>query len=454
MKKKYLTRTELKNLGKILMKRSIDYHEFIVQDSEGALHILDGIDSIPEGAFEGFEGPLAVILPSSLKSIGKNAFKGCLGLNRIEIPESVEFIPDGCFENCRNLTEVILPQGLVRIGKSAFHGCTWLFHINLPRSLEVIDDCAFLACRSLGTIEFGPNLKKVGWQAFDECHIYKLHIAEYAQFFPKYCYIFTRTPIISIAVDPRNEEYEDAGCNVIMEKETGRVICGSVNSRIPENATSIDVGAFRTAPENLDIPSSVKRIASKAFMSSRSKYFIQDGVEVIDDVAFIPDDKEDSTNVVFIPPSVRSIGSQISSVEFHLYDESPYYRYDSAGQNIISKDDGTLVWGRLLQGIPEGVSDVVAFLDRYPGYTRLTIPESVAHVSDGIYLRGYIESIVVSRGTKIDCYYDETEFELEVIVPLGVDGSGIKMTYTFPQGTPVKTIREYLGEDLLEEPAE
>lgn len=81
------------------------------------------------------------------------------------IPEGRVKIEDGEFAFREDITEVVLPSTLKRIGKSAFQECVNLESINFPEGLEEIGECAFCNCLSLSE----PTLKasvKVGFMAF------------------------------------------------------------------------------------------------------------------------------------------------------------------------------------------------------------------------------------------------------------------------------------------------
>ena len=60
-----------------------------------------------------------VTLPSTLKSIGPDAFGSCKNLRRIVIPESVVEIGNGACSSCISLSEIVLPKGLTMLGYNA-----------------------------------------------------------------------------------------------------------------------------------------------------------------------------------------------------------------------------------------------------------------------------------------------------------------------------------------------
>ena len=51
-------------------------------------------------------------IPSSVKSIGYNAFYKCSSLKQITIPSSVVSINNNCFSECSSLEKISLPQHL------------------------------------------------------------------------------------------------------------------------------------------------------------------------------------------------------------------------------------------------------------------------------------------------------------------------------------------------------
>jgi hypothetical protein len=62
-----------------------------------------------------------IILPSTLTSIGRGAFSGCLYLTGVTIPASVTDIADSAFEGCSGLASVTIPASVRSIGNHAFY---------------------------------------------------------------------------------------------------------------------------------------------------------------------------------------------------------------------------------------------------------------------------------------------------------------------------------------------
>lgn len=73
------------------------------------------------------------------------------------IPEGTTVIAEGQFQNNTGLTSVVIPRSVVSVGKSAFSGCTGLERItwSVSRGLEV-DESAFAGCANIVRVDF-PN---------------------------------------------------------------------------------------------------------------------------------------------------------------------------------------------------------------------------------------------------------------------------------------------------------
>lgn len=166
------------------------YHAF--KYMEGYTLILpNGLVSIGQYAFYN-SGITDINFPSSLKTIGKNAFYGCSKLKEVElndgiesilnyafsgctslekviIPSSITTIPDCCFTNCSSLLEIEIPDSVTSIQYRAFGGCSSLEFIELPCNLTYISRYLFYECSNLKQIVIPDTVKSIGWHAFDGC---------------------------------------------------------------------------------------------------------------------------------------------------------------------------------------------------------------------------------------------------------------------------------------------
>ncbi len=81
--------------------------------------------------------------------IGENAFKGCIGLTSVTIPNSVTAIDSSAFQDCSGLTNVTLPNTLLSLGVGAFSHCARLNSMTLPNTVTSVGDEAFHTCHNL-----------------------------------------------------------------------------------------------------------------------------------------------------------------------------------------------------------------------------------------------------------------------------------------------------------------
>ena len=82
-----------------------------------SVKISEGIESIGSSAFVG-DPLIEITLPSSLRTIGDDAFGNCSSLKEILVPEGVESIGRNAFAWCYSLQTLELPSTLTSIGES------------------------------------------------------------------------------------------------------------------------------------------------------------------------------------------------------------------------------------------------------------------------------------------------------------------------------------------------
>ena len=127
------------------------------------------LTSIEKSAFKERASLIEIHFPASLTSIGEYAFSGCSSLTEIHLPANLTSIGRSTFSGCSSLTEINLPNNLTSIGVSAFYGCSSLTGIHLPANLTSIGSAAFYGCSSLTEIIFSDNLTSIGRAAFEYC---------------------------------------------------------------------------------------------------------------------------------------------------------------------------------------------------------------------------------------------------------------------------------------------
>lgn len=107
-------------------------------------------------------------VPSTVSSIGDDAFRFNSSLTSITLPDSLISIGDRAFMWCFELKSIDIPASVVEIGQRAFYECESLQSVTIGSGVTTIGSEAFCSWESLVTIIFnGNNPSSIGWNAFD-----------------------------------------------------------------------------------------------------------------------------------------------------------------------------------------------------------------------------------------------------------------------------------------------
>ena len=111
----------------------------------------------------------SAIIPSSVTTIGEDAFRYCNSLISITIPNSIISIGDDAFSECYSLASVVLPESISRIGKGVFSFCYSLTTFNISNSITNIGERAFMECSGLISLTIPNSITTIGEDAFAGC---------------------------------------------------------------------------------------------------------------------------------------------------------------------------------------------------------------------------------------------------------------------------------------------
>ena len=144
-----------------------------------SIKIPDSVTSIENYAFTGCEYLTSIVLPKSVTSIGKRVFNnGCISLERIDVdPDNPNYYSDedGVLYNRDKTCLVSCPQkstktdGVKSIGNAAFNGCIGITRIEIPNSVISVEEDAFSYCKKLTSIKIPDSITSIDDGAFDEC---------------------------------------------------------------------------------------------------------------------------------------------------------------------------------------------------------------------------------------------------------------------------------------------
>lgn len=119
--------------------------------NSGEVSVPEGVTAIAPGALSGFWAK-KIILPSTLKEIGKEAFRGCTHLTSVKLPKGLEKIGDYAFSNTA-LGTATIPDSVTSIGVEAFSDCSKLKKIKIGKNVERIGERIVKRCPALATID-------------------------------------------------------------------------------------------------------------------------------------------------------------------------------------------------------------------------------------------------------------------------------------------------------------
>lgn len=234
------------------------------------------LEEIPTSAFYSCDSLRAITFPSTVKTIGQQAFYYNLSLESLKMPAALTSIYNNAFNECKkirsidlsatsltkieswfsnvdSLRTVKLPSTVIEIGESAFAGSP-IEDINFPASLTTIGNYAFSGNRlktvdlsatqfttinnwfannnKLRTVKLPETVTTLGENAFNNCYITGIN-------FPS-----SLTTISNNALN----------------------YCQIDTLRLPATVTEIGNSAFRYAKfDCVEIPSTVTKINSNAF---------------------------------------------------------------------------------------------------------------------------------------------------------------------------------------------
>lgn len=127
------------------------------------ISLPDGVTSIGERAFQECLSLENVKIGKCLAKIDSYMFSACNSLVTIEIPDTVKEIGEYAFAGCA-FTELVLPKSLKSIGRGAMLSLLYLTEITIPESVETIAEGAFAGEALLNkTIYCEASEKPAGW---------------------------------------------------------------------------------------------------------------------------------------------------------------------------------------------------------------------------------------------------------------------------------------------------
>ncbi len=146
-----------------------DYAFYWGDENLISVTLNEGLESIGNNAFQTCKTITDIIIPNSVKTIGKYAFGICFGLKTIKLGSGLTQIGEFAFYNCSNLLGIEIPDSVLTIGNSAFNSCEKLSTVKIGTGLSKISDAMFRYCEALTSITLPNNITVIENNAFSYC---------------------------------------------------------------------------------------------------------------------------------------------------------------------------------------------------------------------------------------------------------------------------------------------
>ena len=113
---------------------------FIMNKKLRTAVLSENLTVIPDNAFHTCDSLQGIVIPCSVKSVGKNAFLDDISMTAVTLNEGLKYIDNNAFKNCQKVVSLTLPSSLDSIHGEAFSGMvgvTMLRMSDSTRSLQV-----------------------------------------------------------------------------------------------------------------------------------------------------------------------------------------------------------------------------------------------------------------------------------------------------------------------------
>lgn len=142
------------------------------------LELLEGVKTINRNSFWNCKGIETIVFPASLEDIGYNPFVGCSNIKFESLSDCFKVV-DGvlynrdcskliCFPAWKAIGLVELPDSVITLERGAFSGCDRMTKLNL-HNVNIINKSCFTNCTGLQKIYCSDFITYIGEWAFAYC---------------------------------------------------------------------------------------------------------------------------------------------------------------------------------------------------------------------------------------------------------------------------------------------
>ena len=409
------------------------------------------VTSMADDAFAGCVQLTSIVLPQTLRNLGKNAFLRCTNLTSCIIPDStITEIPFEAFWGA-GLIEFRVPEGVTYIEQRSFEQMPNLQRVHLANSVQSVSPWAFYILDALqdpiyndslfvlmpmnyqGAYTIPAGIQVIYKSAFYGCtKITSLTIPEGVKRIEHYGLMFSLNAVIKTLHLPASLEYVTPGAifggslrkisvaegnthyttwnNMLMTINMDTVICcpAAINAAytLPESVVHVAASAFSVSAVDLTM-TNVRSIGEYAFEAnslgkydSNRHYVIPETVEEIGDEAFY---RSYSMEQVTIPSSLKQMGEQV-------FADSPKLKKAVIKSTMIGKAQFRICNNLEIIEIGDSLREIGAYaFHKCPALWYIRMPKANAHFRA---IDGVLYSADTTALALYPCKHDGEEFVL------------------------------------------
>lgn len=246
-------------------------------------------------------------------------------------------IADSSFEECEELSSVIIPFSVKAIGKRAFYDCSSLKTILLPNSIQFIGSYAFEWCYSIKSFNIPSSVTKIENNPFVKCRCIIYSQSNNYIVIDNCLYNSTKKELISY-IGNKNIYSIPTGVEKIGKSAFSQSSIEHI--KIPNTVTIIEESAFSNCNDlqTINIPNSVTKIGNYAFFGCR--FYLQ-SIQLPNSLSVIGDEVFGncfSLNNIRIPYSTNNIGvNPFVKCECTIQNESPFFEIYEGSLYTVGK---------------------------------------------------------------------------------------------------------------------
>ena len=392
------------------MKKIINYQEYAYKsgnpDNLKSFTVPNGIEIIDEEAFEEctFE---EIILPDSVKYIGKRAFALSPNLKKVVLSKNLIYIGNNAFCECHQLEDIVMTDNIEIIGKRAFSKCA-IKKVEFGNNLLKLGEEAFMECLNLEEVIFNMENVNLEFSIFSRCKKLekvvlpsKLEILPNATFSD--CLSLKNINLPSSIKKIGDFAFNNTGLekidmsNLMIDKISSHLFSRCINLKevkFPLHVKKILHSSFaECGMESLNLPEGIIEIGNNVFARSKLKSIIlPSSIESIEECVFDSTDIEEITipeKINWLPSYFIANCYKLKKINFLSDDikEISFKCFFAAGFNEFD--------------IPKSITKIDDSAFAYSNLKRITIPENITEMGYHIFDNcKFLEEIIIKAKLK------------------------------------------------------